>query len=89
MLDRIGNPAYGNTATCLAIKGNTMRIAVASGKGGTGKTNVATNLATISDCMGGAFGVLEYATTARFLFLAVWVPCCTSDIVFPLLFTKK
>ena len=24
-----------------------------------------------------------------FLFLAVWIPCCTSDIVFPLLFTKK
>jgi len=24
-----------------------------------------------------------------FLFLAVWVPCCTSDIVFPLLFIKK
>jgi len=22
-----------------------------------------------------------------FLFLAVWVPCCTSDIIFPLLFT--
>ncbi len=25
---------------------------------------------------------------AAFLFLAVWVPCCTSDIVFPLLFVK-
>ncbi len=24
-----------------------------------------------------------------FLFLAVWVPCCTSDIVFPLLWIKK
>ena len=24
-----------------------------------------------------------------FLFLAVWLPCCTSDIVFPLLFAKK
>ncbi len=24
-----------------------------------------------------------------FLFLSVWVPCCTSDIVFPLLFVKK
>ena len=24
-----------------------------------------------------------------FLFLAVWVPCCTSDIVFPLLFAGK
>jgi hypothetical protein len=26
---------------------------------------------------------------AVFLFLAVWVPCCTSDIVFPLLFSKE
>ena len=24
-----------------------------------------------------------------FLFLAVWIPCCLSDIVFPLLFTRK
>ena len=24
-----------------------------------------------------------------FLFLGVWVPCCTSDIVFPLLFARK
>jgi len=24
-----------------------------------------------------------------FLFFAVWLPCCVSDIVFPLLFTKK
>ncbi len=24
-----------------------------------------------------------------FLFLAVWVPCCTSDIIFPLLFIRK
>ena len=24
-----------------------------------------------------------------FLFLAVWLPCCTSDIVYPLLFPKK
>ena len=26
---------------------------------------------------------------ALFLFLAVWLPCCLSDIVFPLLFSKK
>ncbi len=24
-----------------------------------------------------------------FLFLAVWVPCCTSDIIYPLLFVRK
>jgi len=29
-----------------------------------------------------------YVTMAVFLFLAVWLPCCISDIVFPLLFVK-
>ena len=24
-----------------------------------------------------------------FLFLAVWIPCCTSDIIYPLLFPSK
>jgi len=33
--------------------------------------------------------VLLVIMIAVFLFLAVWVPCCTSDIVFPLLFSKK
>lgn len=30
----------------------------------------------------------EYLVLFVFLFLAVWVPCCTSDIVFPLMFVK-
>lgn len=30
--------------------------------------------------------VLTVILIAAFLFVAVWVPCCTSDIVFPLLF---
>jgi len=30
----------------------------------------------------------SYATIFIFLFLAVWIPCCVSDIVFPLLFVK-
>ncbi|RKY42519.1 MAG: hypothetical protein DRP85_02585 [Candidatus Makaraimicrobium thalassicum] len=29
-----------------------------------------------------------YAAIFLFLFLAVWIPCCLSDIVFPLLFVK-
>ena len=29
------------------------------------------------------------AVICVFLFLAVWIPCCTSDIVFPLLFAKR
>jgi len=35
---------------------------------------------------------LDVRTTplvAVFLFLAVWIPCCTSDIVFPLLFSRE
>jgi len=40
-----------------------------------------------------AFGIADWLPLLPFipifLFLAVWVPCCTSDIVFPLLFMKK
>jgi hypothetical protein len=31
----------------------------------------------------------SYAAIFIFLFLAVWLPCCVSDIVFPLLFVKN
>lgn len=30
-----------------------------------------------------------YPTVLLFLFISVWVPCCVSDIVFPLLFVKR
>ncbi len=33
--------------------------------------------------------IFTYAAVLVFLFLAVWVPCCFSDIVFPLLFVKR
>ncbi len=32
---------------------------------------------------------LMYLGVFVFLFLAVWIPCCVSDIVFPLLFVKE
>ena len=32
--------------------------------------------------------LLSYAVVLFFLFLAVWIPCCVSDIVFPLLFAR-
>ena len=34
-------------------------------------------------------GLLTIGLITVFLFLAVWVPCCTSDIVFPVLFSNK
>lgn len=39
--------------------------------------------------MGGKITVLEAVGSFGFLFLAVLVPCCFSDIVFPLLFVKS
>ncbi len=32
---------------------------------------------------------ISYLLVFLFLFLAVWLPCCVSDIVFPLLFVKE
>jgi hypothetical protein len=37
----------------------------------------------------GFLGWFSYIGIFIFLFLAVWLPCCISDIVFPLLFVKK
>lgn len=39
--------------------------------------------------MGTTIDVVTAILVAVFLFLAVWVPCCTSDIVFPLLWNKN
>lgn len=38
---------------------------------------------------GGIFNWFSYMVIFFFLFIAVWIPCCISDIVFPLLFVKK
>jgi len=37
----------------------------------------------------GALPFLTHIMIFLFLFLAVWLPCCISDIVFPLLFVKR
>jgi hypothetical protein len=38
---------------------------------------------------GAIVGLFAYVMIFLFLFIAVWIPCCVSDIVFPLLFVKK
>ena len=38
---------------------------------------------------GGGLNWFSYIVVFFFLFLAVWIPCCVSDIVFPLLFVKE
>ena len=45
--------------------------------------------ASLFHMLGAIYGVVSlfvYFLLIVFLFIAVWVPCCTSDIVFPLLF---
>lgn len=37
----------------------------------------------------GSFSIFQSIFIVMFLFLAVWLPCCFSDIIFPLLFVKK
>ncbi len=39
--------------------------------------------------LGAKLDLFTYTAVFVFLFLAVWVPCCVSDIVFPLLFVKE
>ena len=39
--------------------------------------------------LGGKFDWFLYVPIFFFLFLAVWIPCCISDIIFPLLFVKE
>ena len=39
--------------------------------------------------VGASLSELTYFIIFVFLFLAVWTPCCLSDIVFPLLFVKE
>jgi hypothetical protein len=43
----------------------------------------------ITMALGTEVGVATVILVGVFLFLAVWVPCCTSDIVFPLLFSRE
>lgn len=47
------------------------------------------SLAHMLMSMSGPPDVQTVVQLGIFLFLAVWIPCCTSDIVFPLLFVKK
>ncbi len=39
--------------------------------------------------LGDNTNIISYIGIFLFLFLAVWIPCCVSDIVFPLLFVKE
>jgi hypothetical protein len=50
--------------------------------------STAASLFHVTMALGEEVSLITMVLIAVFLFLAVWVPCCTSDIVFPLLFAK-
>ncbi len=43
----------------------------------------------MSMAMGSEPAIAMVLPVTLFLFLAVWVPCCTSDIIFPLIFVRN
>jgi len=51
--------------------------------------STAASLLHMTMAMSPGVGAGTIAAAAVFLFAAVWVPCCTSDIVFPLLLVPK
>lgn len=51
--------------------------------------STAASLFHVLQAQAGSFSVIQSIFIIIFLFLAVWIPCCISDIVFPLIFVKK
>jgi hypothetical protein len=43
----------------------------------------------ITMALGDNFDLITILMIAPFLFLAVWIPCCTSDIIFPLVLSQE
>jgi hypothetical protein len=39
--------------------------------------------------LGSSLSWLQMAIVLGFLFLSVWIPCCTSDIIYPMLFSRR
>jgi len=50
---------------------------------------VAGSLFHMTMALGENITLFALTVIPAFLFLAVWIPCCTSDIVFPLLFSQE
>lgn len=51
--------------------------------------STAASLFHIIMALGSVLSILMYFEIFLFLFIAVWIPCCTSDIVFPLIFVSE
>lgn len=51
--------------------------------------STAASMFHIMEAKEGALSIIVYLVVFVFLFLSVWLPCCLSDIAFPLLFAKR
>lgn len=82
-------PVIINLAALLGIGGAFVSSQTHFSHGGHVLLSTAASLFHMVRAHGTAFGLGESLLVVGFLFLAVWVPCCLSDIVFPLLFVRK
>ena len=80
----IVNPA-ALLGTCLALLGPGTRFPHA----GHVLVSTAASLFHMLMALGAKPEIPVYLGIFLFLFLAVWIPCCASDIVFPLLFVRE
>lgn len=82
-------PVIINLAALLGIGGAFFSSQTHFSHGGHVLLSTAASLFHIIEAKGGAFSIAEGVLIALFLFLAVWFPCCLSDIIFPLAFNKN
>ena len=82
-------PVIINIAALLGIGGAFFSSQTHFSHGGHVLLSTAASLFHIIRAHDGAFSLQQSVFIALFLFLAVWVPCCLSDIIFPLLFARN
>ena len=82
-------PVIINLAALLGIGGAYFSSQTHFSHGGHVLLSTAASLFHMIRAHSGSFTALESLLIALFLFLAVWIPCCLSDIVFPLIFARN
>ena len=82
-------PVIINLAALLGIGGAIISSKTHYPHGGHVLLSTAASLFHILHVQSSAFTFIEGALITLFLFIAVWIPCCLSDIIFPLLFVKR
>jgi hypothetical protein len=82
-------PVIINLAALLGIGGAFFSSRTHFSHGGHVLLSTAASLFHILRAHSEVFTLGQSLVIAFFLFIAVWIPCCLSDIIFPLVFTRK